>query len=234
MLAPPPPPPNPPSRPGPPPPPPPPPPGLLALLERATGAGAWLLAMPAHQLTWTAHLAALLEMTPEQVPVWATALDVYAPESRACMAAALDRCLADGTAFDEEVQVITGRGQRLWMRSLGEALRDASGTIVQLSGGLQDLTARKRAEQESQSLTMRLATTLASITDAFATLDREGRLTYVNKESERLLCGPSTALLGQPLWNALDGTDPSRVRQEILAIRASGASREFEVFCALP
>ncbi|MDP2441793.1 EAL domain-containing protein [Rhodoferax sp.] len=210
------------------------PPGPLVVLERATGAGAWMLALPSHQLTWTAHLAAMLEMTPEQAPPWTNALDVYAPESRACMAAALQRCLADGTAFDEEVQVITARGQRLWMRSLGEALRDDSGAIVQLSGVLKDLTARKRAEQESQSLTMRLATTLASITDAFATLDREGRLTYINRESERLLRAPGTALLGQTLWDALDGNDTGRVHQEILEMLGSGASREFEVFCAIP
>ncbi|OZA85803.1 MAG: GGDEF domain-containing protein [Polaromonas sp. 39-63-25] len=201
---------------------------------RATGAGAWMLALPSHQLTWTAHLAAMLEMTSEQAPSWANALDMYAPESRACMTAALERCLADGTAFDEEVQVITARGQRLWMRSLGEALRDASGAIVQLIGVLKDLTTRKRAEQESESLTMRLATTLASITDAFATLDREGRLTYVNRESERLLRAPVRALLGRTLWDVLDGNGTGPVRQEILAMLGGGASREFEVFCAIP
>jgi diguanylate cyclase (GGDEF)-like protein/PAS domain S-box-containing protein len=210
------------------------PPGPLALLERTTGAGAWMLALPSHQLTWTAQLAAMLEMTPAQAPTWDNALDIFAPESRACMAAALERCLADGTAFDEEVEVITGRGQRLWMRSLGEALRDASGAIVQLVGVLKDLTTQKRAEQQSESLTMRLATTLASINDAFATLDREGRLTYVNREGERLLRAPGTALLGQTLWDALDGNATSRVHQEILDMLHSGDSREFEVFCALP
>jgi diguanylate cyclase (GGDEF)-like protein/PAS domain S-box-containing protein len=205
---------------------------LLALLERAAGAGIWVLELPGWRLTWTDPLAVLLEMPLDVAPAYKDALDFYAPESRELMTAALHACLNHAAPFDEEVQIITARGQRLWVRSLGEAFRDASGAVVRIHGVLQDLTERRRAVQESQSLTMRLSTTLASITDAFVTLDREGRFTYVNHESENLLRRPSTELLGQRIWNELDINGNGRIRREMLTAMSSGKNLEFEEFYA--
>ncbi|WP_293603163.1 sensor domain-containing protein [Polaromonas sp. UBA4122] len=205
---------------------------LLALLERAAGAGIWVLELPGWRLTWTDPLAVLLEMPIDVAPAYKDALDFYAPESRELMTTALHACLNHAAPFDEEVQIITARGQRLWVRSLGEAFRDASGAVVRIQGVLQDLTERRRAAQESQSLTMRLSTTLASITDAFVTLDREGRFTYVNHESENLLRRPSTELLGHRIWHELDINGNGRIRREMLTAMSSGKNLEFEEFYA--
>ncbi|NMM09585.1 MAG: EAL domain-containing protein [Polaromonas sp.] len=203
---------------------------LRGLLERAAGAGSWTLEVNFRRLSWTEPLAELLEMPRDVAPAFGDALSFYAPESRALMAAALEACRGSATPFDETVQIITARGRRVWVRSLGEGLRDASGSVVRIQGVLQDLTAKKRAEQESLRLTMRLSTTLASITDVFVTLDREGRFTYVNRESERLLGRTSAELLGQIIWRELDGSGGSRLRRELLEALRSGQNIEFEEF----
>ena len=203
---------------------------LMVLLERAASAGAWALELPALSLTWTDSLAELLEMPLDAAPGYTNALDFYAPESREQMSAALLACLAHAAPFDEEVEVLTARGQRLWVRSLGEAIRDASGTVVRIQGVLKNLMERRRAAQESLSLTMRLSTTLASITDAFATLDREGRFTYVNHESEKLLLRPSTELLGKAIWQVLEDDVGGRVQSEVRRSLSSGRHIEFEEF----
>ncbi|MBK5205769.1 MAG: EAL domain-containing protein [Polaromonas sp.] len=203
---------------------------LLALLERAAGAGTWTLELPDSRLTWTEPLATLLEMPLDATPAYKDALDFYAPESRELMAEAFRACLNDAVPFDVEVQIITARGQRLWVRSLGEAIRNSSGSIVRILGVLQNLTERKLAAQESRRLTMRLSTTLASITDAFVTLDREGRFTYVNHESARLLGRTSSELLGQRIWHELDINGIGRIRREMLMAMSSGKHLEFEEF----
>ena len=41
---------------------------------------------------------------------------------------------------------LTAKGRRIWVRSIGEAVRDAAGQIVGIQGAFQDIT-RKRAEQ---------------------------------------------------------------------------------------
>ncbi|MDB5744105.1 MAG: hypothetical protein JWR68_2420 [Polaromonas sp.] len=206
---------------------------LLALLERAAGAGAWSFDLRESLLTWSDSLAELLEMPPGVMSTYLDPIDFYAPDFRAQMTAALHLCQTQGVAFDEEVQVVNAYGQRLWARALGEAVRDASGAIVRVQGVLQNLTERRRAAQESMSLMMRLSTTLASITDAFVTLDLEGRFTYVNPETEKLLGRPGTELLGHAIWLVLEETESDRVRTEVQRTLESGRHSEFEAFYGL-
>jgi PAS domain S-box-containing protein len=54
------------------------------------------------------------------------------------------------------------------------------------------------------SLTMRLSTTLASISEAFVTLDLKYCFTYVNRESERLLQRLANDLIGKNIWQVFD------------------------------
>jgi len=203
---------------------------LLLLLQRAAGAGAWAFDLMAERLTLTDPLAALLDVLPDGPSRYKNPVDFYVSESCELMAHAVHACLTDGVAFDEEVQVITARGQRLWVRSLGEAIRDVSGNVVGIQGVLQNLTERRLAAQELASLTMRLSTTLASITDAFAALDREGRFIYVNHESEKLLQRPGTALLGKAIWSVLEDNAGDRVRNEICQALRNNHPVEFEEF----
>ncbi len=205
---------------------------LLTLVERAAGAGAWALELPGRRMRCSGFLEAMLEMPPHAAPEIAPLLDFFTPESRAIMTAALGACMENGVAFDQEAQLVTARGKHLWVRTVGEAIRDASGAIVRVHGVMQDLTEKKRAEQESLSVTMRLSSTLASISEAFVTLDREGRFTYLNSESERLLGRKSVDLLGQKIWHRLDGTGTGgeRLRLEMAGALAQGLTVAFEEF----
>ncbi len=204
---------------------------LLDLLEQATKAGAWSLELSDNNMTLSSQLGALLELTATSAP-YPTPLDFYAPESRAAMAPALANCIRNGVPFDLEAQVVTDTARRVWVRSLGHAMFDASGAVVRIQGILLDLTEKKRAEHETLGVTMRLSTTLASITEAFATLDHEGRFTYVSPESERLLDRSSIDLLGKPVWQELGEGESGRLRSEIAAVLASGLNIEFEEFYA--
>jgi len=203
---------------------------LLGLTERACGCGTWSLTVPQGCLRLSANLAGMLEVPSGQATALVGLADFFAPESRAMMQAALDACLVQGAAFDLEAQVVTGNGNYLMVRSLGEAIYDADGAVVRMQGVIQDLTDKKRAEQESLSVTMRLSTTLASITEAFATLDRQGRFTYLNSESERMLQRKSVELLGKQIWQELDESDSGQLRQGMQEALAEGLHFEFEAF----
>ena len=203
---------------------------LLALTERACACGTWSLAVPDGCLSLSDNLAAMLELPPEKAAPFVGLADFFAPESRAMMQAALDACLVRGAAFDVEAQVVTGNGNYLIVRSLGEAIRNADDEVVRVQGVIQNITEKKRAEQESLSVTMRLSTTLASITEAFATLDRQGRFTYLNSESERMLQRKSVELLGKQIWQELDESDSGQLRQGMQEALAEGLHFEFEEF----
>ncbi|HEY9096025.1 MAG TPA: EAL domain-containing protein, partial [Hydrogenophaga sp.] len=79
----------------------------------------------------------------------------------------------------------------------------------------QDISAQKQAQQETLRLAMRLTTTVASITEAFVTLDRQCCFTFLNEESERLLQKTTAELLGQEVWSNFDPVLAQRLRAQL-------------------
>ena len=198
--------------------------GLLELMGRVTGSGTWRLE-PDHRFTLSAPLQALLEWPVHSYPAFQDFLSLLDPTLRPPLEAAVHACLNEGAPFEHEVALRTASGRQLWLRMAGTA-RALSGA----HGVLQDLTAKKLAEQESLGVTMRLSTTLASIAEAFATLDRDGRFTYLNRECEELLGRSSATLFGTTLWQVMDAARSEALQTGILARLATGPSVEFEEF----
>jgi len=143
---------------------------------------------------------------------------------------AVDTCLGTGQPIDEEIQLAAGESPRRWLRWVGVAIHDATGDVGAIQGVLQDISSRKQAQEETLRLAMRLTTTLASITEAFVTLDRAGRFMYVNGESERLLGASTRQLLDEPIWQQLQGQQPDLVRARIDEALSHNQRVEFEDF----
>lgn len=80
----------------------------------------------------------------------------YTPEFRERIRGLLRKCAAEGTPYDDEVELVTAEGRHLWIRTIAEAVRDADGNIVQVRGALQEITERKRVEQQLQRRTWEL------------------------------------------------------------------------------
>lgn len=68
-----------------------------------------------------------------------------------------------------------------------------------------DISERKRAEEEIRQLSERNREILESITEAFFALDRDWRFTYANPQAERLLDKAPGELLGQVIWDVYPG-----------------------------
>ncbi len=172
------------------------------LLERASRVGhlgAWSIDQDWH-VGWTAETLAILGFSEHDRPRLADVLALLDQARRTELERALDACMREGTPIDVECRAFTVDRRWVWLRIIGEAERDAGGRIHRAVGALQDITAKKNAEQALQELNERLTTTLESITDAFFTLDREWRFTYVNGEAERLLGHSRRELIGSGIW----------------------------------
>lgn len=65
---------------------------------------------------------------------------------------------------------------------------------------VKDLTEKRRLELEREHLAQRLTDTLESISDAFFTLDRDWRITYLNAHGEAFFGQTRRAVLGTSLW----------------------------------
>lgn len=81
-------------------------------------------------------------------------------------------------------------------------------------------------------LAERLAMTLESMTDAFYTLDREWRFTYVNAETERLVGRGRDALLGKVIWDVFPEGIGSDIHHEYERALVDNVAVELETFYA--
>lgn len=188
----------------------------LNLTERTAGVGSWsidLASQSMHHSEGCANILGLRE--PHADSGLEFMISRYAPEWRLPMRQWLERCATEGEGFDEEVQVVLPETGAKWVRTVGDAVRDAQGRVIRIQGAVQDISTQKQAQEETMRLAMRLTTTLASITEAFVTLDRQCCFTYLNQESERLLQKTTAELLGLEVWHGFGEALTSLLRDKL-------------------
>ena len=203
---------------------------LLAMAERIAHTGSWTMDLKSPQwVSCSSEFAAIVGLLPELVITQDELVARFVPKSRDRIGWLLGQCSRHGIGFDEEMQIDTP-SSRKWVRMVGEAVQNKHGQLKGLQGMLQDISERKQAQQETLLLAMRLTTTLATITEAFVTLDRQCCFTYLNQESEQLLRHTSAELLGKEIWGVLVTDKNQRLRQELQRSIATSRQHEFEDF----
>lgn len=173
---------------------------LLRQAGKIARLGAWAVEKEDLRLFVSEEVCAALDFPEGSLPTLDQVRALYPKGFRRRLGAELLRCFRDGRAFDVEVDLVSAQGRPMSVRLHGEPQRDADGQIRRVVGALQDITERHLAARRESDLAQRLATTLESLADAFFTLDRDWRFTYLNAEAERLLRRRRQDLLGKDLW----------------------------------
>jgi len=133
--------------------------------QRIATVGSWVWEVDTSTFTWSDELFRILGRDPALGPPKPDERSqFYPPESWQRISAASDAALLAGASFELELEMITTTGRRLWARTVGEAQRDASGRIVMLRGTVQDITERRRIEDDLRTYQERLEETVAART----------------------------------------------------------------------
>ena len=119
---------------------------LLQIASQVGRLGGWMVPLPEGDCIWSEEVCRIHEVEPGFAPAVAQAMDFYAPEYRDRIATVFAACANTGLPFDEELQIITARQRRVWVRAIGQAVRNDRGDIVAVQGAFQDITPQKQAE----------------------------------------------------------------------------------------
>lgn len=174
---------------------------LLKVAARLGRLGGWAVDLQDPRPVWSDDVCAILELPPGFRPDLGQAFSFFAPEHRALAQESFQRCAEDGIPFAYELQVITAQGRRVWVHTVGEAIRDAGGRIVRVEGAFQDISVLKAMADERQKLADLLTATLDSLADCFFVMDHDWHVTYVNPEAAKIAGHPREALIGRRLWD---------------------------------
>lgn len=122
---------------------------LLQQTQALAKVGGWEIDCRTNQLFWTEETYRIHETPPGFVPDVEMGINFYAPEWVPTIAKAVERCITAGESFDHELELITHKKRRLWVRAAGHAhLED--GKVVRVFGAFQDIDDKKRRELELQ------------------------------------------------------------------------------------
>ena len=193
------------------------------------GAGNWELHIADNRLVWSDEIYKIFGVAHDSFPSTAKAFYSFIhPEDRQRLYVGTQRALRGEEAMDAEHRIVLPDGSQRHVHTRAVLIVDDSGKPSLLSGTVHDITARKKSEREVQRLSNHLRTMLESITDAFVTLDRQWRFTYMNSESERLLYRRRDEMLGRVIWEELPDLCGSIFEREARAAVSENRSVEFE------
>ena len=121
---------------------------LLRIASSTASLGGWMISLPDETITISEELRAIHDLPEHSRQSLDELIALYDPDAREVLRRHMEACRRDGTPYDVELPKRTASGRQIWLRSIGEAVRDADGRIIRLQGAGQDVTARKLAECE--------------------------------------------------------------------------------------
>lgn len=111
--------------------------------------GGWEMDVATGVLTWTDETFRILEVEQKDglSPVLEEGVSLFIPEHSEVITAAIEHTLATGEPYSLELMASTPKGNKLWIYTDGKA-NYLDGEIKTLSGTIQDIDAKKKAEHK--------------------------------------------------------------------------------------
>ncbi len=119
---------------------------LLTEVSRIAKIGGWEFDVSTGKGTWTPEIAKIHELDPSTPTDVELGLSFYTPGSRELIEKAIHDAIQKGEPYDLELELVTAKGTHKWVRTIGNPII-IDGKVVTVTGSLQDISARKKAEE---------------------------------------------------------------------------------------
>lgn len=111
--------------------------------------GHWQWNVERDEHLWSEEVFDIYGRDPELPPaVYPEVQQYFTPASWARLSATVEKSMADGVPYECDAEVVRPCGEHRWITARGKVERDAEGKVTSLYGTVQDITARKLAEDE--------------------------------------------------------------------------------------
>lgn len=137
--------------------------------------------------------------------------------------------IATGESCDAEVEMVTAKGNKRWVRAMTEA-EFREGVCVRVYGSFQDIDSRKKAELAATAALAERNEILDSIGDGFFAVDRNWIITYWNATAEQTMGKSREAMLGQYFWDMYEDVRNLNFYQYYQRAMRTGKAVHFEDF----
>ncbi|MEO7048135.1 MAG: PAS domain S-box protein, partial [Ferruginibacter sp.] len=174
---------------------------LLDTTNRLAAIGSWEIDVVKGTVYWSDITKEIREVDNDFVPHLGLGISYFKEDShKEIISRKVKECIEHGTPWDEELEIVTFKGNYKWVRTIGKG-EFINGKCIRVYGSFQDISARKKAEIEVLKVYEDRNIILESIGDGFYALDINWEITYWNKEAEILLGKKREDVIGKNIWD---------------------------------
>jgi signal transduction histidine kinase/FixJ family two-component response regulator len=124
----------------------------LAEALEASELGTFYCPMPLDKIIWNNQCKAHFWLPPDAEIDFERFYSILHPDDRERTRQAVTASVANGEKYDIEYRTVSPKGSIRWVRATGQTQRDAQGKPLGFSGTTQDITGRKRWEEEREQI----------------------------------------------------------------------------------
>jgi PAS domain-containing protein len=164
---------------------------FLARAGRIAGIGRWQYDLQEDTVEWSDQTCHIHDVVNGHTPTLQESIAFFAPEARTEIQTAFDNARKTGKPWDLELPLVTAMARRIWVRCAAEAeYRD--GIRVRLEGIFEDITQRRKLEDEIRQKNVLMKNILANIPMGLSVMDSKLNLLVDNQQFRTLLDFPDS------------------------------------------
>ena len=198
---------------------------FLARTGRVAGVGGWEVDLATEIVRWSAQVRGIFEVEGSLEPVLSSVFSfISAPEE---LKTAFRTARELGQSIDLELQAVTAKRRRIWLRVVGEIEQGGDGVASRLVGAFQDITTRKELEQQLGARERFIRNITDNLPVRIAYIDRDLTYRFVNSAQLQRLNTSGENPLGRRRSDIIDVLLPSPLMTKVCAA-LEGEVQRFE------
>lgn len=160
--------------------------------------GSWEFDFIKQKLFWSSTTKIIHEVSKDYEPDISSAVEFFEEGwCREKITQWTERAIKYGEGFDEELKLITAKGNKKWVRAIGNA-EHVDGRCVRLYGALQDIDETKKILEEKGRNDALARNLMQSATDfSMIGTNTNGTITLFSRGAERMLGYSAAEIIGQ-------------------------------------
>ncbi|MDO6766365.1 MULTISPECIES: PAS domain-containing sensor histidine kinase [Cellulophaga] len=170
---------------------------LVEVKSQTAKIGSWEYNATTDELTWSNITKLIHEVSEDYIPNVDTAISFYKKgPCRDKILKCFDNVIKNGIAYEEKLQLITAKGNSLWVRVAGTPFFE-NNKFVGIMGSFQDITEEVLIPQKTKESEQLLRTLIDSLPLNVYIKDLESRKTLINKSEADFIGLPMQQIIGK-------------------------------------
>ncbi|WP_342304846.1 PAS domain S-box protein [Methanolobus sp. ZRKC5] len=197
---------------------------LLNEVGRIGKIGGWELDLITGEATWTPETARIHELDNDAAIGVENGLSFFPLESREIIENAINNAIEKGEPYDHELEFITAKGNHKWVRTSGRP-KITDGKLVKVTGVLQDITERKKAEDELKFREEKYRSLFEQASDSIIIHDFDGKIVDVNKTVCEMFGYTEEELKQKSILELIVSDEREEMIEKVIELRLKGSLR---------